>query len=85
MQYTKIVYFKLLHPSQVPVWGLPGEDKLKEEGPGTRAPVRREQQLERRPQRDPQRLSGDWLPDGGVSAAQHRERLQEPAGYRRRD
>ena len=65
MQYTKIVkpteHFKLLHPSQVPVWGFPGEDKLKEEGPGTRAPVRREQQLERRPQRDPQRERANAL------------------------
>ena len=80
MQYTKIVkpteHFKLLHPSQVPVWGLPGEDKLKEEGPGTRAPVRRKQPLERRPQRDPQRERANAAVRSRVLEQPQRDRRQ---------
>ena len=48
---------KLLHPSQVPVWGYPGQDKLKQKGvglsqdkPAVRPSARRQQPLERRPQ-----------------------------------
>ena len=41
MQYTALVkpteHFKLLHPSQAPVWGLPGKDKLKEDEETRRA------------------------------------------------
>ena len=59
---TDRAHFKLLHPSQVPVWGLPGQAKL-EKSSGQedrrtsyiRAPSRREQPLERRPQREPPR------------------------------
>ena len=38
MQYTapakRTDHFKLLHPSQVPVWGLQGQNKLKEDRSG---------------------------------------------------
>ena len=64
---------------RVPVWGLPGEDKLKEEGPGTRAPVRREQQLERRPQRDPQRERANAAVRSRVLEQPQRERRQTTA------
>ena len=79
MQFTKILkpteHFKLLHPTQVPVWGYPGQDKLKEEGAG-RKPVRKEQPLERRPQRDQQR-------DRGEGAVRSRVTEQQPQRDRR--
>ena len=73
MQYSPLrkptEHFKLLHPSQIPVWGFLGHEKLKEDNaelaedePTVRSSAQRQQPLPRRKklsrtsQRDPQRV-----------------------------